>query len=92
MAAPSHDGRSTAWASASELAEYAYCPRAWYYRSHPPPGGRSREGRRAASEGEAFHGRTLAAEWERERSGTSYAYVLVAGFLLALAGVAWILS
>ena len=32
-------GPTGRWVSATDLAEYAYCPRAWYYRHHPPPEG-----------------------------------------------------
>ena len=91
MGAPGSDPARRPWVSASELAEYAYCPRAWYYRSHPPPGGRTAAGRRSAAAGEAYHGRTLDAEWARERSGAAYAYLLLAGLAVVIVGVVWIL-
>jgi len=73
--------------AASELAEYAYCPRAWWYRSHPPAEGPDPRSVRAADRGVRFHARTLRAEARRDR----WAGALVVLLLVALALIAWIL-
>ena len=80
------------WASATDLAEYAYCPRAWYYRHHPPPEGSDAVSERRSAIGEEYHRITLREEERLERAAPAYAALLV-GFLLLLAvGVgAWIL-
>lgn len=84
--------RPVAWASASELAEYEFCPRAWWYRENPPAGGPSRESRRSAEEGVRFHERTLDAEDRRERNGWVYAAVLAVALLVVVLGVAGALA
>ena len=80
-----------AWASASELAEYAYCPRAWWYQRHPPVEGPTRESRRAAEAGVRFHRSELAAERRRDRLGPGYAILLAVAILLTVAGVVGLL-
>lgn len=59
--------RGPPWVGAAELGEYAYCPRAWYYRANPPsgapdPGAVSRE-----RFGRAYHTRELSREVAREK-------------------------
>ncbi|HEV2448797.1 MAG TPA: hypothetical protein VGU43_00090 [Thermoplasmata archaeon] len=78
---PSGTDRGPPWVGAAELGEYAYCPRAWYYRANPPteapdPGAVSRE-----KFGRAYHTRELSREAARERSIAA----LVAAALLLLA-------
>lgn len=72
------------WVSASDLGEYTYCPRALWYREHPPAGGPSPTSLRSAEAGERFHARSLDGERTRERGAAIYAAL----FVLALALVA----
>lgn len=44
------------WLSVSDLAEYAYCPRAQWYRHHPPDGPTSAASERSAAAGADFTG------------------------------------
>jgi CRISPR/Cas system-associated exonuclease Cas4 (RecB family) len=81
---------SPGWVSATDLAEYAYCPRAYYYRDHPPPGGPTRSSQQRSRAGERYHARELGAERRRAEHGTGYVVVLVVGLLLALGGLAWL--
>ena len=83
---------SDPWVSASELADYAYCPRSWWYGRHPPDEGRSRSGERAQSAGIRYHDRALAREWRRERSGTVYLVLLALSLVLVSGGLLWILT
>ncbi|MCI4320829.1 MAG: hypothetical protein L3K18_04245 [Thermoplasmata archaeon] len=90
MAAPARV-RSGRMVSASDLAEYAFCPRALYYRRHP-------DGRSVASDapareraGVAYHTRTTRSDrnWA-EASPLPYVGLLVLGLgLLALAALGW---
>lgn len=84
MAGPDVDP-SLGWVTASELAEYAYCPRAHWYRRHPPPEGPSTESRLARTRGERFHGQTLARRDRRERWSA-------AAWILALVGLGFCLA
>jgi hypothetical protein len=79
------------WVSASELAEYAFCPRALYYRHHPPAGPADPAARASAERGVAFHARTL--EEARHRASAGYAGPIAAVLvgLLLLAAV-WALG
>jgi CRISPR/Cas system-associated exonuclease Cas4 (RecB family) len=78
------------WASASDLAEYAYCPRAWYYRKHPPAAGRSPDSERRSSAGTRYHRSTLAETEFRERHGGAYAAALLIALALVAGGVWWL--
>ena len=80
-----------AWTSASDLAEYAYCPRAHFYHVHPPAGGPDRSSQRRAEAGRRFHGRELSGERRRAEHGGAYWAVFVVGIVLALGALAWIL-
>lgn len=79
------------WVSATDLAEYAYCPRAQYYREHPPPGGPTAAGERRAVVGERYHARMLGRERRRAEHGGAYWITLGIGVLLVLGGFAWLL-
>jgi CRISPR/Cas system-associated exonuclease Cas4 (RecB family) len=67
--------------TSSDLADYAYCPRSFWYRKHPPAGGPTRRSRAAQVDGERFHARTLTRRFRRERR-SGLGWVLVGGGLL----------
>ncbi len=72
------------WATASELAEYAYCPRAWYYRRQFP------DAPTTASEaaGQRYHARLLGGEARRAgRGGLYWIGAVVGAVAIALAAV-----
>ena len=89
MAADSAD-RPRRWASASELAQYEFCPRAWWYDAHEPPGGATYAGERAVREGARYHAKALAAEWRRERSRAAEGVAIAAVLLVLVGGVLWV--
>lgn len=76
--------------SATDLAEYAYCPRAHYYREHPPAGGSGRRAQRRADAGRRYHARELGAERRRAEHGAAYWGALLLGTALFLGAVVWI--
>lgn len=70
----------------SDLAEFAYCPRAHWYRGHPPPEGPARASVEARARGERFHARVLTTRYRREHwSPFWWAFVGVGIFLCFLA-------
>jgi CRISPR/Cas system-associated exonuclease Cas4 (RecB family) len=75
----------------SDLAEYAYCPRAHWYRHHPPAGGPPRASVRRAEQGESFHAATLRGARRRARHAWAYGAAVAVGLLLLVVGVAWLL-
>ncbi|HEV2519810.1 MAG TPA: hypothetical protein VGX00_04220 [Thermoplasmata archaeon] len=79
MIRPSDDPRP--WVSVSDLSEYAFCPRARWYRHHPPPEGRAAASVRSAVRGQEYHRRALAGVRQADEGGSTFA-------LLALAGAA----
>jgi CRISPR/Cas system-associated exonuclease Cas4 (RecB family) len=68
-------GRTPRWTSASDLAEYAYCPRAGYYRRHRAPPAPTVE----SEAGVAYHARELARAGALERRAGIYWGGLLAG-------------
>jgi CRISPR/Cas system-associated exonuclease Cas4 (RecB family) len=94
MAAGRSRDRAEGWATASELADYAYCPRSWWYGAHADPTDRSTASDRSARAGARYHERSLSTERYDEDHGTLYlallavAAVLIAGSLVWLLGVA----
>ncbi len=82
---------SGAWTSASELAEYAYCPRAWWYRAHPPLEGPTQESRRSAQAGARYHDRALSTERRRDRHRLAAAGLLAIALGLVVVGVVGVL-
>ncbi len=78
------------WVTATDLADYAYCPRAHWYHDHPPPEGSTPEAKVRASAGSRYHARVLGAERRRAERGGAYWVALAVGAVLVLGGVAWI--
>jgi CRISPR/Cas system-associated exonuclease Cas4 (RecB family) len=78
------------WASASDLAEYAYCPRAWYYRTHEPDAPVTATSRASSAAGERYHRSTLAAEERREGHAAAYVAAVVVAAALVLGGIVWL--
>ncbi|MFZ0830213.1 MAG: hypothetical protein WCB18_07765 [Thermoplasmata archaeon] len=74
--------------TASDLAEYAYCPRAHWYRKHPPVDGPAPSSVEARSRGERYHARTLTTRSRRERWSTVWWILVGAGLLLCLLALA----
>jgi hypothetical protein len=78
------------YVSASELADYAYCPRSFWYHRHPPARGPSAASQRRSAEGVRYHARVLGAERSRAEHGAAYAALVVVGLLVLAVGVLWI--
>ncbi len=78
------------WASASDLADYAYCPRAHWYHDHPPERGPNRAARQRTEDGQRYHARELAGERRRAEHGGAYWAALVVGVLLLIGALAWV--
>jgi len=83
-------GYDDAWVSASDLADYAYCPRSYWYRRHPPAGGPSRSSQRSALGGVRYHERILTATRHRAERGGAYWAVVLVGLGLVLVGGWWL--
>lgn len=83
-------GNGGPWVSASDLADYAYCPRAHWYHQHPPAGGPTRDSRERAAAGTLSHADVLGAERRRAEHGSAYWVALGVGALLVLGGAVWI--
>ncbi len=92
MVSGSGVAREERWVSASEIADFSYCPRSWWYGRNPPPWGRASESERSARAGVRYHDRALTAEWRRERAGLGYAILLVVATVLVAGGLLWILA
>ncbi|MCI4320081.1 MAG: hypothetical protein L3K23_08135 [Thermoplasmata archaeon] len=73
------------WLSASEVGDYAYCPRSFWYRRHPPAGGPSAASRRSSAAGERFHAAYLSSEQLRSHHRGTWRTVLVIAVVVALA-------
>jgi hypothetical protein len=78
------------WVSATELADYAYCPRSHYYAAHPPPGGPAPAAQRSARAGARYHARELGRERHREEGGAAAWAAIAAGIALTLGGGLWL--
>ena len=70
--------------TASDLAEYAYCPRAHWYRTHPPADGPAPSSVAARTRGERFHARTLTTRARREQWSVVWWILAGAGLVLCL--------
>ncbi|MCI4331552.1 MAG: hypothetical protein L3K19_06875 [Thermoplasmata archaeon] len=80
------DPADAGWCTASDLAEYAYCPRAHFYRHHPPPGGIDPESARSQHVGTRYHARrSMAMETREQHAGRWIAALALAIGLLWLA-------
>jgi hypothetical protein len=74
-----------AWVSASDLAEYAYCPRSYYYSTHPDAIEGGHRPDPSARRGVRYHQRTLSAERSHDQHLGLYVGLLLLGLaLLAL--------
>lgn len=76
------------WVSAGDLADWVYCPRAHYFRSHPPPEGEDPQGRALRDAGTGYHDRFLRSELRRERAGANWWIAAAAGVVLLLVAFA----
>ncbi|MGI0128811.1 MAG: hypothetical protein ACREDE_00555 [Thermoplasmata archaeon] len=83
-------GNDSSWVSASDVADYAYCPRAHWYHDHPPRDGPRPGTQERAQAGERYHRRVLGAERRRAEHGGAYWAALAFGTVLVLGGAAWI--
>jgi len=83
-------GKDDGWTTPSDLADYTYCPRSYWYRYHPPAEGPSTASQRSARGGVRYHARVLTAERHRAERGASYWAVLLLGMALAAAGAWWV--
>ena len=73
------------WVSVSDLAEYSYCPRAAWYRQHPPPGGPDPQSVRSLARGSRFHQQDLTRTVRTESSGgLGWALIAVAAAVLVV--------
>jgi hypothetical protein len=81
---------SGSWASASDLADYTYCPRSHWYHDHPPDGAPNRSARDREEAGRRYHARALSGERRRAEHGGAYWAALALGLLLAVGSLAWI--
>lgn len=84
-------GRDEQWASVSDLSEYAYCPRAFYYRHHPPDGPPPPDSIARQRSGTRFHQRQLAIELATERHSGWWAMIaLGAAAVIAVVALWWL--
>jgi CRISPR/Cas system-associated exonuclease Cas4 (RecB family) len=75
----------------SDLSEYAYCPRAFWYRHHPPDVPPLAEEVRRQRSGTRYHQRQLAVELAVERHrGLWVILALAAATVLAAAALWWL--
>jgi CRISPR/Cas system-associated exonuclease Cas4 (RecB family) len=90
VASPADD-QTAGWVTASDLADYEFCPRAYWYRKHPPIDGPSPASVARRATGEQFHARTLSTRLRRERWSTAWWWLVAAGLLLCLLSIAEVL-
>lgn len=88
-------GDGEAWVRPSELGEYAFCPRSWWYSRHPdsfPGRVDTTRGAPARARGLRVHG-TLERRHVRaqEGSGVAYALLFAAASVLLVLGTWWFL-
>ncbi len=73
----------------SELEDYTYCPRAWWYCGHPPDGALDPAGRAEVLRGQRFHEERISAERWREDWAKAIAAVAIGSLLFLVAVLAW---
>ena len=78
------------WVTASDVAEYAFCPRAQWYRRHPPRGGTTPAAEERAEAGTRYHRRVLGAERRRAAYASAYWAALAVGLALTVGGTLWL--
>ena len=74
---------SDSWVSASDLAEYAYCPRSYWYSIHPEVAGEGLRPDPRARYGVVYHRRTLSEERAHDEHVGLYVGLLLLGIALA---------
>jgi hypothetical protein len=72
--------------SVSEIAGYAYCPRSWWYDTHPPAEGRTAESARQTRDGVRYHARVLSTDRRRVFWARVGCVVVATATLLLIAG------
>lgn len=82
-------GSQRPWVSASDIGEYAYCPRAHWYSTHPEATRGAGRVDPRAGRGQRFHRRVLKGERRRAEHLSLYVGLLLLG--LATLTLAWIL-
>ncbi|HZY91257.1 MAG TPA: hypothetical protein VFG07_00575 [Thermoplasmata archaeon] len=84
MPAPRTGSARGRWISVSELAEYTYCPRSWWYGRHPPEGHDDPDRQVRLDAGTRFHEASLGATGRRDAwAGVlPWAAVISAGLLV----------
>ncbi|MFZ0891039.1 MAG: hypothetical protein WB778_08970 [Thermoplasmata archaeon] len=80
----------TPWVTVSDLSEYAFCPRAHWYRAHPPPEGRTHRATRSAARGTRYHERVIGAEVRRQDRLGWYLAGIGAAALCVAGGIGWL--
>ena len=80
------------WLTVRDVSEYAYCPRAFWYRRHPPSRGPTRASVAASAEGIVVHERHFRAVERRDRHGRALWWIVLGSAGLVLACVAALLA
>lgn len=75
------------WVSASDLAEYAYCPRSYWYSSHPEEVEGSIAPDPRARRGVRYHQRALSAEQRHDAHVGRYVLLLLVGLAVVTASL-----
>ena len=75
---------------ASDLADYAFCPRSHWYRHHPPPGGPAADAELRQGAGRSAHESWGRAERRHESYRALYWALIAVGLLVIVGGIlAW---
>lgn len=76
----------------SELEDYTFCPRSWWFSHHPPPGAADPSRLPRAVRGVAFHQGRLSSERRRERWAGAIAAAATGSLLLLILVLVWTVS